>query len=168
MSGRAETRTPEPPDRDERENSPPRLVRPKRTTRPPAHYAQEQEIDTEQRNTRSQRKKKSQDVEMNYTSRSSTKSKKSLALPSQSFDMNYRPWRINPRHRNPTPSHALRTATRRSSAKSNPCALQSILRDPRPMQMSPVLPPPANRAIYGLSHHGTRHRLPSPTRYIAR
>jgi hypothetical protein len=60
MSGRAETRTPEPPDRDERENSPPRLVRPKRTTRPPAHYAQEQEIDTEQRNTRSQRKKKNQ------------------------------------------------------------------------------------------------------------
>ncbi|KAI2811952.1 transcriptional regulator family: Zinc finger, CCHC-type [Aspergillus niger] len=60
MSGRAETRTPEPPDGDERENSPPRLVRPKRTTRPPAHYAQEQEIDTEQRNTRSQRKKKNQ------------------------------------------------------------------------------------------------------------
>ncbi|KAI2946871.1 hypothetical protein CBS147323_11233 [Aspergillus niger] len=60
MSGRAETRTPEPPDRDERENSPPQLVRPKRTTRPPAHYAQEQEIDTAQRNTRSQRKKKSQ------------------------------------------------------------------------------------------------------------
>ncbi|KAI3036521.1 hypothetical protein CBS147353_11931 [Aspergillus niger] len=60
MSGRAETRTPEPPDRDERENSPPRLVRPKRMTRPPAHYAQEQEIDTEQRNTRSQQKKKNQ------------------------------------------------------------------------------------------------------------
>ncbi|KAI3055135.1 hypothetical protein CBS147353_11357 [Aspergillus niger] len=60
MSGRAETRTPEPPDRDERKNSPPRLVRPKRTTRPPAHYAQEQEIDTEQRNTRSQQKKKNQ------------------------------------------------------------------------------------------------------------
>ncbi|KAI3059587.1 hypothetical protein CBS147353_10525 [Aspergillus niger] len=60
MSGRAETRTPEPPDRDERENSPPRLVRPKRTTRPPAHYAQVQEIDTEQRNTRSPRKKKNQ------------------------------------------------------------------------------------------------------------
>ncbi|KAI2863081.1 transcriptional regulator family: Zinc finger, CCHC-type [Aspergillus niger] len=60
MSGRAETRTPEPPDREEHENSPPRLVRPKRTTRPPAHYAQEQEIDTEQRNTRSQRKKKNQ------------------------------------------------------------------------------------------------------------
>jgi hypothetical protein len=60
MSGRAETRTPEPPDRDEHENSPPRLGRPKRTTRPPAHYAQEQEINTEQRNTRSQRKKKNQ------------------------------------------------------------------------------------------------------------
>ncbi|OJZ79973.1 hypothetical protein ASPFODRAFT_54205 [Aspergillus luchuensis CBS 106.47] len=51
--------------------------------------------------------------------------------------MNYRPWRIDPRHRNPTPSHALRTATRRSFAKSNPCALQSILRDPRPMQIQP-------------------------------
>ncbi|OJI88197.1 hypothetical protein ASPTUDRAFT_406483 [Aspergillus tubingensis CBS 134.48] len=82
---------------------------------------------------------------MNYTRRSSIESKKSLALPSQSFDMNYRPWRIDPRHRNPTPSHALRTATRRSFAKSNPCALQSILRDPRSMQMSPVLLQPANR-----------------------
>lgn len=60
MSGRAETRTPEPPDRDEHENLPPQLVRLKRTTRPPAHYAQEQEIGTEQRNTRSQRKKKNQ------------------------------------------------------------------------------------------------------------
>jgi hypothetical protein len=60
MSGRAETRTPELPDRDEHENSPPRLRRPKRTTRPPAHYAQEQEIDTKQRNTRSQRKKNNQ------------------------------------------------------------------------------------------------------------
>lgn len=57
MSGRAETRTPEPPDRDEHENSPPRLARPKRTTRPPTHYAQDQEIDTERRITRSQRKK---------------------------------------------------------------------------------------------------------------
>jgi hypothetical protein len=60
MSGRAETRTPELPDRDEHENSPPRLRRLKRTIRPPAHYAQEQEIDTEQRNTRSQRKKNNQ------------------------------------------------------------------------------------------------------------
>jgi hypothetical protein len=60
MSGRAETRTPELPDRDEHENSPPRLRRLKCTTRPPAHYAQEQEIDTEQRNTRSQRKKNNQ------------------------------------------------------------------------------------------------------------
>jgi hypothetical protein len=57
MSGRAETRTPEPPDRDEHENSPPRLARPKRITRPPTHYAQDQEIDTERRITRSQRKK---------------------------------------------------------------------------------------------------------------
>ncbi|KAF4230065.1 hypothetical protein CNMCM8980_005994 [Aspergillus fumigatiaffinis] len=57
MSGRAETRTPEPPDRDEHENSPPRLARPKRITRPPTHYAQDQEIDTERRTTRSQRKK---------------------------------------------------------------------------------------------------------------
>jgi hypothetical protein len=60
MSGRAETRTPELPDRDEHENLPPRLRRLKRTTRPPAHYAQEQEIDTKQRNTRSQRKKNNQ------------------------------------------------------------------------------------------------------------
>jgi hypothetical protein len=57
MSGRAETRTPEPPDRDEHENSPPRLARPKRITRPPTHYAHDQEIDTERRTTRSQRKK---------------------------------------------------------------------------------------------------------------
>ncbi|KAJ5507062.1 hypothetical protein N7527_009205 [Penicillium freii] len=35
MSGRAETRTPEPPDRDEHEKSPPRLLRPRRATRPP-------------------------------------------------------------------------------------------------------------------------------------
>jgi Ca2+-dependent lipid-binding protein len=149
MSGRAKTRTPIPPNRDKHENSPPRLGRPKRTTRPPAHYAQEQEIDTEQRNTRSQRKKKNQgkpvaqreaatsetprqrartqtppnlskglpsseeksDDEMNYTRRSSRESKKNLALPSQSFDMNYRPWRIDPRHHNPIRSHALRTAT---------------------------------------------------------
>ncbi|KAJ5152544.1 hypothetical protein N7492_009824 [Penicillium capsulatum] len=60
MSGRAETRTPEPPDRDEHENSPPRLLRPRRSTRPPNHYAQEQELDTEQSNARSQRKKKTQ------------------------------------------------------------------------------------------------------------
>ncbi|OQE10080.1 hypothetical protein PENFLA_c095G06093 [Penicillium flavigenum] len=60
MSGRTETRTPEPPDRDEHEGSHPRLARPKRTTRPPNNYAREQEIDTEQRNTRSQRRKKNQ------------------------------------------------------------------------------------------------------------
>jgi hypothetical protein len=41
-AGRAETRTPEPPDRDEREESPP-LVRPKRVTRPLNNYAWEQE-----------------------------------------------------------------------------------------------------------------------------
>jgi hypothetical protein len=54
MAGRAAMRTPEPPDRDEREDSPPRLARPKRTTRPPNNYAREQEIDTERRKTRSQ------------------------------------------------------------------------------------------------------------------
>ncbi|KAJ5449492.1 uncharacterized protein N7458_005941 [Penicillium daleae] len=57
MAGRAETRTPEPPDRDEHEDSPPRLSRPKRTTRPLNNYAREQEIDTERRITRSQRGK---------------------------------------------------------------------------------------------------------------
>lgn len=51
-------RTPEPPDRDEREDSPPRLSRPKRTIRPPNKYAREQEIDNEQRKTRSQSKKR--------------------------------------------------------------------------------------------------------------
>jgi hypothetical protein len=58
MAGRAETRTPEPPDRDEHEDSPPRLARSKRTTRPPNNYAREQEIDTDRRITRSQRGKK--------------------------------------------------------------------------------------------------------------
>ncbi|KAJ5198762.1 uncharacterized protein N7498_007879 [Penicillium cinerascens] len=57
MAGRAAMRTPEPPDRDEREDSPPRLARPKRTTRPPNNFAREQEIDIEQRKTRSQQKK---------------------------------------------------------------------------------------------------------------
>jgi small-conductance mechanosensitive channel len=61
MAGRAETRTPEPPDRDEREDSPPRLARPRRTTRPPNNYAREQEIDNDQRTTRSQLRKKTQD-----------------------------------------------------------------------------------------------------------
>lgn len=51
-------RTPEPPDRDEREASPPRLARPKRITRPPRTYAQEQEIDNEQRKTRPPQKKR--------------------------------------------------------------------------------------------------------------
>ncbi|KAI3277363.1 transcriptional regulator family: Zinc finger, CCHC-type [Penicillium roqueforti] len=60
MTGRAETRTPEPPDRDEHENSPPRLLRPRRSTRPPYNYAQEQEFEIEQGNARSQRKKKTQ------------------------------------------------------------------------------------------------------------
>lgn len=50
-------RTPEPLDRDEREDSPPRLARPKRTTRPPNNYAREQEIDIERKKTRSQQKK---------------------------------------------------------------------------------------------------------------
>ncbi|KXG52951.1 uncharacterized protein PGRI_000010 [Penicillium griseofulvum] len=58
MAGRAAMRTPEPPDRDERGDSPPRLSRPKRTTRPPRNYAQEQEIDNEQRKTRPQQKKR--------------------------------------------------------------------------------------------------------------
>ncbi|KAJ5730151.1 uncharacterized protein N7483_004659 [Penicillium malachiteum] len=58
MTGRAVMRTPEPPDRDEREDSPPRLSRPKRTTRPPKKYAGEQEIDNEQRKTRPQQKKR--------------------------------------------------------------------------------------------------------------
>jgi hypothetical protein len=58
---RAATRTPEPPDQDEHENSPPRLLRPKRTTKPPDNYAQEQERKTEQRNTRPQQRKKNQD-----------------------------------------------------------------------------------------------------------
>ncbi|KAJ5950534.1 uncharacterized protein N7479_008947 [Penicillium vulpinum] len=43
MTGRAETRTPEP-----------RLLRPRRSTRPPNNYAQEQELDIEQSNARSQ------------------------------------------------------------------------------------------------------------------
>ena len=61
MAGRAETRTPEPPDRDEHEDLPPRLTRPRRTTRPPNNYAREQEIDNDQRTTRSQLRKKTQD-----------------------------------------------------------------------------------------------------------
>ncbi|OQE27892.1 hypothetical protein PENFLA_c005G06009 [Penicillium flavigenum] len=60
MAGRAAMRTPEPPDRDEREDSPPRLSRPKRTTRPPNNYAREQEIDNGQRRTRSQQKNQTQ------------------------------------------------------------------------------------------------------------
>ncbi|KAJ5201026.1 hypothetical protein N7449_005829 [Penicillium cf. viridicatum] len=49
-----------PPDRDEHKDSPPRLSRPKRTTKPPNNYAREQEIGTEQRKTRSQQRKKPQ------------------------------------------------------------------------------------------------------------
>ena len=49
-------RTPEPPDRDEHGDSPPRLSRPKRTTRPPNNYSREQENDNEQRKMRSQQK----------------------------------------------------------------------------------------------------------------
>ncbi|KAI3222777.1 transcriptional regulator family: Zinc finger, CCHC-type [Penicillium roqueforti] len=58
MAGRAAIQTPEPPDCDEREDSPPRLARPKRTTRPPNNYAREQEIDTNRRKTRSQQKER--------------------------------------------------------------------------------------------------------------
>ncbi|OJZ79839.1 hypothetical protein ASPFODRAFT_54489 [Aspergillus luchuensis CBS 106.47] len=54
--------------------------------------------------------------------------------------MSYRPWQIHTRHRNPTPSHALRAATRKSFAKSNPYALQAIFQDPGPMQMFPYSP----------------------------
>jgi hypothetical protein len=61
MAGRAETRTPEPPDRNEHEDSPPRLARPRRTTRAPNSYAREQQINNEQRKTRSQQRKKTQD-----------------------------------------------------------------------------------------------------------
>ncbi|KAJ5471461.1 hypothetical protein N7530_008818, partial [Penicillium desertorum] len=59
---------------------------------------------------------------------------------------------IDLRHR--TPRHALRTATMRSSAKYNPCALQSVLQTPqvpRPMQMSPALLQPVTQVTYGLS-----------------
>lgn len=58
MAGRPAMRTPEPPDHAEREESPPRLPRPKRTTRPPENYAREQEIDNEQRKTRPKQKKR--------------------------------------------------------------------------------------------------------------
>ncbi|KAJ6038754.1 hypothetical protein N7460_007471 [Penicillium canescens] len=58
MAGRAETRTPEPLDRDERENSPPRVLRPRRTTRPPNNYGQEQAVDIQQINAHSQQKEK--------------------------------------------------------------------------------------------------------------
>ncbi|KAK4862983.1 hypothetical protein LT330_010694 [Penicillium expansum] len=47
----------EPLNRDEREDSPPRLGRSKRTTRPPNNYAREQKIDIERRKTRSLQKK---------------------------------------------------------------------------------------------------------------
>ncbi|KAJ6016517.1 hypothetical protein N7540_011108 [Penicillium herquei] len=50
--------TPEPPDREQNEDSPPRLSRPKRTTRPPKNYAREQEIDNERKKTRSQQKER--------------------------------------------------------------------------------------------------------------
>jgi hypothetical protein len=57
LSGRAETRTPEPPDRDEREESLPR-IRPKRVTRAPNSYAREQEEQIETNKARLQRVKK--------------------------------------------------------------------------------------------------------------
>lgn len=53
MSGRAETRTPEPPNRNEHEDAPPRLLRRRRSARPPNNYAQEQDLDIEQSNARS-------------------------------------------------------------------------------------------------------------------
>ncbi|GMG01678.1 unnamed protein product [Aspergillus oryzae var. brunneus] len=56
LTGRAETRTPEPPDGNEREESPPR-VRPKCIIRPPNSYAREQEEQIEINNTRPQRVK---------------------------------------------------------------------------------------------------------------
>ncbi|THC88431.1 hypothetical protein EYZ11_012124 [Aspergillus tanneri] len=59
-TGRAATRTPEPPDRDEHEDSPPRLSRPKRTIKPPNKYAREQEKEIEQKNTRPQQRKEKQ------------------------------------------------------------------------------------------------------------
>jgi hypothetical protein len=61
MAGRTAMRTPEPPDRDEHEGLPPRLSRPRRTTRPPSNYARDQEVDNEPRTTQSQLKKKNQD-----------------------------------------------------------------------------------------------------------
>ena len=54
-------RTPEPPDRDVHQDSPPRFSRPRRTTRPPNIYAREQDSGNEQRKTRSQQRKKPQD-----------------------------------------------------------------------------------------------------------
>ncbi|KAI3091337.1 hypothetical protein CBS147333_10307 [Penicillium roqueforti] len=60
MAGRAAMRTPEPPDRDEHEKSPPRVLRPRRTARPPSNFGQEQEIDIRQINTRFQQKEKTQ------------------------------------------------------------------------------------------------------------
>ncbi|KAJ6186752.1 hypothetical protein N7519_008053 [Penicillium mononematosum] len=41
MAGRAAMRTPKPPDRDEYKESPPRLSRPKRTTRLPNSYTRD-------------------------------------------------------------------------------------------------------------------------------
>ncbi|KAJ5733967.1 hypothetical protein N7493_002753 [Penicillium malachiteum] len=58
MTGRAAMQTPEPPDREENEDSPPRLSRPKRATRPPKNYAREQEIDNERKKTGSQQKER--------------------------------------------------------------------------------------------------------------
>lgn len=50
--------TPEPPNHNKNEVSPPQLSRPRCTTRSPSNYAQDQEIKKEQRMTCSQLKKK--------------------------------------------------------------------------------------------------------------
>lgn len=84
MAGRAAMRTPEPPDREEREDSPPRLARPKRTTRPPNNYAREQEIDIERRKTRSQQKKTpiEQEERISTTSGDSSTEDENLSIAS--------------------------------------------------------------------------------------
>jgi hypothetical protein len=82
MAGRAAMRTPEPPDRNEREDSPPRLARPKRTTRPPNNHAREQEINIERRKTRSQQKNTpiEQEERISATSGDSSTEDESLSI----------------------------------------------------------------------------------------
>jgi hypothetical protein len=211
MAGRTATRTPEPPDRDEHEESPPRLLRPRRTTGAPSNYARDQEIDNEQRTTRSQLRKKPQDKPATQRDATASESdgsatesedldtatlvkelvklrreirrrdelhktelqklKKNLVSPLPKSDTNYRPCQIAPRHRKPTPSHALRTTMTRSFAKYNPYAMQSAFPSPpvpRPMQMLPALLHSVSRATYERSQHRIQHQPRSPTRYIAR